>query len=126
MVSTIIGQKILGLLLSLLGCHYLTVSALRTMSVNSEFYERLNSELQEKLRFKEQEKQDYVKFNYELQKELSAKKSETEELKRKNHELERRITMLHNADNVSEFAQDNNSTVKQEYIKKEIKLESEN
>ena len=34
MVSTIIGQKILGVLLRLLRCHYLTVPTLQTASVN--------------------------------------------------------------------------------------------
>ena len=35
MVSTIIGQKFLGVLLRLLRCHYLTVSDLHTASVNA-------------------------------------------------------------------------------------------
>ena len=35
MVSTIIGQTFLGVLLRLLRCHYLTVSALQTISVNT-------------------------------------------------------------------------------------------
>ena len=35
MVSTIIGQKFLGVLLRLLRCHYLTVSAIHTASVNA-------------------------------------------------------------------------------------------
>ena len=90
--------------------------------------ERLNSELQEKLIFEEKEKEklkqqnlDYAKFNYELRKEMSAEKSETDVLKQRIKELERRIAMLHNADNVSEFEQDNSTTIKNEYIKTELK-----
>ena len=62
---------------------------------------------------------DYAKLNFLLQKDLNAEKSETEKLKQRNEELERRIAMLHNADNVSEFDEVNNVTVKQEFIKLE-------
>ena len=56
--------------------------------------------------------------------ELKAEKSETENSKKKNLELERRITMLQNADNISEFVhEDHNIIVKQELIKSEIKTE---
>ena len=64
----------------------------------------------------------YATLNFELQMELRAEKSETEKLKLKNLELERRIAMLHNADNVSEFAQDDHKIS----VKQEIKSESEN
>ena len=107
-------------------------------------YERMNSELQEQLRLTneklnqqinevEQKKflekefhdkvQDYAMLNLELQKELRVEKSEKEKLNQKNQELERRIAMLQNADNVYEFEQDCTTSVKQEYIKNEIKLE---
>ena len=102
-------------------------SEMEKLKQQNQNYAQLNFELEEKLSTEKsqteklkQQSQDYVEFNYELQKELKTKKSETEELKQENQELERRITMLYNADNVSEFGQDNNSTVKQEYIKKEI------
>ena len=56
--------------------------------------------------------------------ELRAEKSETENLKKKNLELERRITMLQNADNISEFVhEDHNIIAKQEFIKPEVKTE---
>ena len=69
----------------------------------------------------------YATLNFDLQMELKAEKSETEKLKQKNLELERRIALLHNADKISEFVhEDHNTTVKQEFIKTEIKTESEN
>ena len=64
----------------------------------------------------------YATLNFELQMELRTEKSETEKLKLKNLELERRIVMLHNADNVSEFAQDDHKIS----VKQEIKSESVN
>ena len=66
-----------------------------------------------------------IQLNLELQKELSAEKDEKEKLKQKNLELERRINMLHNVDNELIFEHDNMAAIKQEYIKTEIKSESE-
>ena len=94
---------------------------------SNQDYAMLYIELQKELRKAEkseteklkQENQDYVKLNFVLQRDLSAEKSETEKLKQRNEELERRIAMLHNADDVSEFEEGYNVTVKQEFIKLE-------
>ena len=105
---------------------------------DKERYVKLNLELQQNLKVKEivietlkqeiqgveqKANEKYAKINFELQKELRAEKRETKKLKQKNQELERRITMLLNADDVSEFAHDRNAPVKEEHIKSEIKSE---
>ena len=71
--------------------------------------------------------QEIAMSNFELQRKLRVEESETKRLKQKNEELECRIIMLHNADNISEFVLDNdsNNTIKQEFVKKEIKLETD-
>ena len=97
------------------------------------------SELQQKLKSEQTEneklKQNLTKWSKieriiskekeQLQRALRAEKIENEKLKQKNYELECRIATLHSADNVSEFVEtDNNTTVKQEFIKTEVKTES--
>ena len=63
-------------------------------------------------------------LNFELREELRAEKIEKENLKQKNGELECNIDKLHN---VSKFAQEENHNIiiKQEYIKPEINVETE-
>ena len=83
-------------------------------------------EAEEKEEFQKQF-QEIAMSNFELQRKLRVEESETNRLKQKNEELEHRINMLHNADNISEFVQDNdrNTAIKQEFVEKEIKQETE-
>ena len=109
----------------------LVVDDYGTLYSENEKLKKQMNEVEQKLAGEKDEfkkKSDgYATLNFELQMELRAEKSETEKLKQKNLELERRIAMLYNADNISEFVhEDHNTTVKQEFIKTEIKTELEN
>ena len=81
-------------------------------------------EAKEKEEFQKQF-QETALLNFELQRKLRVEESETERLKQKINELECRINILHNVENVSEFEENNATIIKQEYIKREPKSETD-